>query len=114
VASTGHERVIEIYHSYSDAYARRPRDLADATTQAQATQILANGATLEAGYLEAARDALDATGAAVEQAYQDAVAARVAVNAAYQNAQALTAKIALVTAICGKVSDLVKTASGKG
>ena len=73
---------------------------------------LANVNALEASYLEAARAALDATGAVVEQAYADARAARAAVDAAYQGAKDIVEKIRLVGSLARKASALVKVAGG--
>jgi hypothetical protein len=106
------DRLIEVYQSYSDAYARRADDLAAAQSPDQIRAILANVNALEATYLEAARNALDATGSVVEQAYADAQAARAAVDAAYQGAKDIVEKIRLVGSLAKKASALVKAAGG--
>ena len=112
MSSSAHDRLIEVYQSYSDAYDRRAADLAAAQTPDQVSAILANVNTLECAYLEAARDALDATGPVVEQAYADAQAARAAVDAAYQAAKDIVEKIRLVGSVAKKVTALVKIAQG--
>ena len=112
MTSSAHDRLIEVYKSYADAYDRRAGDLAAAQTPDQVSAILANVNTLECAYLEAARDALDATGPAVEQAYTDAQAARAAVDAAYQAAKGIVEKIRLVGGVAKKATALVKAAQG--
>jgi hypothetical protein len=112
MTSTAQDRLIEVYKSYSDAYERRPADLAAAQSPDQINAILANVNALECAYLEAARDALDATGPAIEQAYADAQAARTAVDAAYQNAKGIVEKIRLVDSLAKKATALVKAAHG--
>lgn len=110
--TSAHDRLIELYQSYSDAYDRRAADLAAAQSPDQINAILANVNTLECAYLEAARNALDATGPAVEQAYADAQAARAAVDAAYQNARDIVEKIRVVGRLATKATALVKAAQG--
>ena len=112
MSSSAHDRLIEVYQSYSDAYDRRAADHAAAQTPDQVSAIRANVNTLECAYLEAARDALDATGPVVEQAYADAQAARAAVDAAYQAAKDIVEKIRLVGSVAKKVTALVKIAQG--
>lgn len=110
MATTAHDRLIEVYQSYSDAYDRRAADLAAAQSPDQINAILTNVNALECAYLDAARNALDASGAVVEQAYADAQAARAAVNAAYQNAKDIVEKIRLVGSLAKKATALVKAA----
>jgi len=112
MTTSAHDRLIALYQSYSDAYDRRAGDLAAAQTPDQINAILSNINTLECAYLEAARDALDATGPAVEQAYADAQAARTAVDAAYQDAKGIVEKIRLVGSVAKKATALVKAARG--
>ena len=113
MATTAQDRLIEIHQSYSDAYARRALDLVQATTQAQAQQILQNVRDLESAYLLAAKQALDADGDAVELAYRDAQAARAEIDQAYQEAKAIGDKIRLAGQVVDKVTDLVKLAAKK-
>lgn len=112
MTSSAQDRLMEVYKSYADAYDRRAGDLAAAQTPEQINAILTNVNTLECAYLDAARDALDASGAAVEQAYTDAQAARAAVDAAYQNAKSIVEKIRLVGSVAKKATALVKAAHG--
>lgn len=108
--STPQERLDEVYLAYSNAYRRRFADLKEAVSQRQAKDILTNVRNLEATYLKAATDALDATSAAVETAYQDAQQARTAIDDAYKAAVALTEKIRLIGAGAKVVGELVKKA----
>lgn len=110
--SSAQDRLLEVYKSYGDAYDRRAADLAAAQSPDQINAILANVNTLECAYLEAAREALDATGPVVEQAYADAQAARAAVDAAYQQAKDIVTKIRLVGSLAKKATALVKAAHG--
>ncbi|HSI17284.1 MAG TPA: hypothetical protein VK980_05910 [Sphingomonas sp.] len=112
MTSTAQDRLMEVYQSYSDAYERRSDDLAAAQSPDQIKAILANVNTLEIAYLEAARNALDATGPAIEQAFTDAQTARAAVDAAYQNAKGIVEKIRLVGSLAKKATALVKAAHG--
>lgn len=112
MTTTAHDRLIEVYTSYSAAYDRSGDDLASAQTPDQVRAVLANLDALELVYLEAARNALDATGAVVEQAFTDARAAREAVDQAYQDAKEMVEKIRLVGSLAKKASTLVKAAKG--
>ena len=112
MTTTAQDRLLEVYQSYADAYDRRGTDLAAAQSPDQINAILANVNALETAYLEAARNALDATGPAVEQAYADAQAARAAVEAAYQGAKDIVEKIRLVGSLAKKATALVKAAHG--
>jgi hypothetical protein len=114
MASTNDDRQALVYQSYKDAFERRSADLMAATSADQAKAVMANISALEAAWLTAANEALDATGPAIEGAYDAAVAAKQKVDAAYAANQALTAKIGAVGALVGKVGDLVTAASGKG
>ena len=108
--STPQERLDEVYLAYSNAYRRRFADLSEAANQQQAKDILTNVRSLEATYLKAATDALDATSAAVETVYRDAQNARSAIDEAYNAAVALAQKIRLVGAGAKVVGELVKKA----
>lgn len=108
--STPQERLDEVYLAYSSAYRRRFADLKEASSQQQAKYVLTNVRNLEATYLKAATDALDATSSAVEAVYRDAQNARTAIDEAYNDAVALAEKIRLVSAGAKAVGELVKRA----
>lgn len=108
--STPQDRLDEVYLAYANAYQRRFADLRDATSQQQVEQILNNVRELEATYLRAAADALDASHAQVEEAYAAAQEARAAIEEAYASAADLTEKIRLVGAGAKAVGKLVKEA----
>jgi len=91
MTSSAHDRLIEVYKSYADAYDRRAGDLAAAQTPDQVSAILANVNTLECADLEAARAAVDA---------------------AYQAAKGIVEKIRLVGGVAKKATALVKAAQG--
>jgi tryptophan 2,3-dioxygenase len=101
-----------VQDAYSKAYARRPDDLKQATSSDQVQQILDNVDMLEEQYLDAARQALDAGGSAVEQAYRDATTAKQQVEQAYENALELPDRIAAVTTLADNVQKLVVAATG--
>lgn len=105
------DRLALVQDAYSKAYARRPEDLKQATSSDLVQQILDNVDALEEQYLDAAREALDATGAAVEQAFHDASTARQQVEQAYENALELPDRIAAVTTLTDNVQKLVATAT---
>lgn len=108
--STPQDRLDEVYLAYSNAYKRRFADLKEAGSKQQVKDVLANVRNLEATYLKAAIDALDATANEVEEAYLDARQARVAIDDAYDAAVSLAEKIRLVGAGAKAVGDLVKKA----
>jgi hypothetical protein len=114
MASTNQDRQALVYQSYKDAFERRGDDLMAATSKAEAQAVIANCSALEAEWLKAANEALDANGPAIEGAYQAAAAAKKGVDDAYAANAALTARIAAVGDLAGKVGDLVTAASGKG
>jgi hypothetical protein len=105
------DRLALIQDAYSKAYARRPEDLKQATSNDQVQQILDNCDALEERYLDAARDALDATGAGVEQAFNDATTAKQQVEQAYEHALELPDRIAAVTTLWDNVQKLVAAAT---
>ena len=113
MASTAQERLLAVYEAYSKAYDRRSQDWKDAKTNAQADAVAQNVEHLEALYLKAAKQSLDATGQAIEDALGAAKAAQKAVNDAYEGAKDLAEKIKLVGGVVGKVGDLITKASGK-
>jgi tryptophan 2,3-dioxygenase len=106
------DRLALVQDAYSKAYARRPDDLKQATSSDQVQQILDNVDMLEEQYLDAARQALDAGGSAVEQAYRDATTAKQQVEQAYENALELPDRIAAVTTLADNVQKLVVAATG--
>lgn len=108
--STPQDRLDEVYLAYANAYQRRFADLKEATSEKQAEQILNNVRDLEATYLKAAADALDAGHAEVEEAYAAAQEERAAIEEAYENAVDIAAKIRLVGAGSKAVGKLVKEA----
>ena len=108
--STPADRLQAIHDSFSKAYARRLKDWKEATSQAQADAVSKNLNRLEETYLRAAKQALDANGAAVEAAYGEATKAQRAVDEAYQKAKALPERIRLVSSIAGSVADLLRKA----
>lgn len=110
MASTARDRLHLVYDAYSRAYDRRLQDWKEATTKAQADAISRNVDRLETQYLKAARQALDATGQDVEDAYLAAKSAQEDIDKAYEKAKALAEKIALVGKIVGKVGDLISKA----
>lgn len=108
--TTPQERLDEVYLAYSNAYRRRFADLKEAGSQQQAKAVLTNVRNLEASYLKAATDALDANSAAVEAAYKDAKQAREDIDAAYESAVKLAEKIRLVGAGAKAIGELIKKA----
>jgi hypothetical protein len=112
MASSPADRLALIYQAYKDAFARRGMDLKDARTPDDAQAVLANVDDLERAYLDAARQALDANGDAVEAAYQAAKSAADAVDKAYREGQALAARITAVAGVATAVSNLLAKAAG--
>lgn len=110
MASSSKERLYEIYTAYNIAFTRRSSDLKEAASDAQADQILKNVESLESAYLKAAKQALDAAGPEVEQAYQSAVAARKEIQSAYNQAKKLALRIKAVGGAVKAVGNLVKLA----
>lgn len=110
--STPLERLEEIHAAYSAALQRRPLDLSQDITAAQANAILNNVRKLEASFLQAATAALNATGAEVEAAMSDAQAVRAEIDAAYRAAKDIAEKIRLVSRGVKAVGNLVKKAQG--
>ena len=110
--STDKERLAVIHDAYSKAYARRLKDWQEAKSQTQAKVIADNLYRLELTYLRAAKQALDANGKAVEDAYATAKAAQKEVDDAYKDAKAIADKIRLVAGIATSVGTLLKKAGG--
>lgn len=110
--STPAQRLLVIHEAFSKAYARRAGDLKDARSDAEADRILRNVDSLETAYLKAAKQALDASGEAVEEAYNIAKKAQKDINDAYNKAKALPERISLSTSVVRSVSELIRKASG--
>lgn len=108
--STPLERLEEIHAAFSAALRRRPADLKAASTQAQVISVLANARDLEASFLKAATEALEATGADVEAAMASAARARQDIDDAYRDAKDIAEKIRLVARGAKAVGELVKKA----
>jgi hypothetical protein len=108
--STRSERLHVIYEAYSKAYERRLQDWQEATSKDQAEAIATNLGSLEEAYLRAAKQALDANGAAVEAAFSAAQEAQKATDDAYQDAKAIPEKIRHVTGVVASVGDLLRKA----
>ncbi len=111
--SAPQERLYAIYDSYSKAFDRQTQDWRDAKTKAEANAVFRNVEKLEGLYLKAAKQALDANGAAVEAALAAAKAAQQQIDDAYLAAKALAERIRLVGGVIGKVGDLIAKAGGK-
>jgi gamma-glutamyl:cysteine ligase YbdK (ATP-grasp superfamily) len=110
--STCADRLAAIHDAYSKAYARRLADWAQAQADDQAQAISDNLEELELNYLRAAKQALDADGSAVENAYAAAKQAQTDVDDAYQAAKGIAEKIQLVSSVVTSVGDLLQKASG--
>lgn len=113
MTSTAKDRLFEVYETYRLAKERRDLDWRDATTLTQVQKIQKNVVNLETTYLKAAASALDANGAAIEEAYYEAKQARQTVEDAYDKAKALPERIRTVSDAARSVAKLVKNASAK-
>lgn len=109
--STTAERLAVIHEAYSKAYARRLQDWKEAKSEAQAKTISSNLYRLEETYLRAARQALDANGKAVEDAFTAARSAQKEVDEAYKKAKSIPEKIRTVSGMVTSVGELLKTAA---
>jgi hypothetical protein len=112
--SSANDRLTVIHQAYKSAFARRAADLKQATTSAQVQAIMDNVDSLEASYLDAARQSLDATGPDIEACYQAALSATQNVEKAYAQGQALAARITAVAGVVSAVGNLVTKAAGAG
>jgi len=110
MSSSAADRLDVIYTSWKDAFDRRADDLKEAVSGEQAKAIVANVSNLEETYLAAAKQALDATGPAVEAAYTQAVATKQAVENAYAQSVALEQRISAVGKLVGDVANLAASA----
>ena len=99
-----------VYNAYRTAYLNRSKDWKECTTMAQADGVATNVDKLETLYLKAGKQALNATGNDVENAYRLAKSAQDEVENAYKQAVALAERIRLVGQIAGKVGDLISKA----
>lgn len=112
--TTATERLAVVYDSYKCVYAHRAQDLKEAATDEDVDRILANVDSLEGCYLAAAKQALDASGGEVEEAFAGARAAHGLVVKAYEDAIALAEKIRLVSSSARAVASLLAKAGRKG
>jgi hypothetical protein len=112
MASTADERLALFLANYQRSAARRPGELKAATNAADVDRILAVTDDLEAKYLDAAQQALDATGPDVEAAYQAALAATQAVEHAYAQGKALADRIRAVAGAATALGNLLTKAAG--
>ncbi|HEX8239355.1 MAG TPA: hypothetical protein VF574_06420 [Allosphingosinicella sp.] len=110
--STANQRLTVIYNAYKSAFARRASDLKQATTAEQVQAIMDNVDALEASYLDAARQSLDATGPDIEACYQAALSATQSAEKAYASGKALAERIAAVSGVVSAVGNLVTKAAG--
>ena len=110
--SDSNDRLLVVYDAYSKAYDRRLQDWSEATSTEQAKSISDHVDALETLYLGAAKQALDATGQAIEDAFAAAKEAQKAIDDAYDSAKNIADKIRLVGSIVGKVGDLITEAKG--
>jgi hypothetical protein len=109
--STPEDRLAVILKAYSIARDRQDEDIGEAESDAQADAIRSNLASLQLAYLRAERSKLDASGAAVESAYQAAEGATDAVARAYRKGAALADRIRAVSGAVTAVASLTAKAS---
>lgn len=110
MASTDKDRLHEMrlaLQAARDARANLPDDATSAQRQAMQSEIDA----LELSFFRAGKAALDATGDAVEQAFDAAVAARKAVETALAKAKKTAEQIKLIGKLVGAVGNLLAKAS---
>lgn len=98
------------FQSWKDAFDRREEDLQAAQSREQAQAVMANISRLDAAWLQAANAALDASRPGIEDAFNQAAAAKQAVDEAYADAKSLAERIGKVGDLAGKVGDLVDKA----
>src|SRR4051812_10064820 len=111
MASTPQQRVAVVAAAYNEANAHRDQDIADAQNDGQYQQIVDNLRTLESAFLDTAAEALQATGAAVEAAYDSAKTAADEVQQAYADGKAIADRIRSVAAAAAAVTQLIQTAA---
>jgi hypothetical protein len=109
--STPDERLAVILKAYSIARDRQDEDIAQAESDDQADSVRSNLASLQLAYLRAERSRLDASGAAVESAYQAAQGATGDVVRAYKQGAALADRIRAVSGAVTAVASLAAKAS---
>ena len=112
MTSSSQDRLAVIYAAYQTAFRQRENDIAQAGSDAEANAVRRNIAALEAAYLKAEREGLEANGPEVEAAYQAASAAADAVTRAYQEGKALADRIRAVAGAVTAVSNLMDKAAG--
>ena len=113
--STPKDRLFEVYLAYQSALSRRAADLAEATSQAQVTQILTSIDKLQSQYFKAALSELSATSGEVDLGSNDRE------FWTYRRcrrphrhplpAKSLAERISLVAKVVAKVGELVKKAA---
>lgn len=108
--STRQERLDQIFFAYRDAYARRRRDLGEATAE-QVDAVISNVDQLELLWLRAARQSLEASGQQVEDAYQAAKNANEETRRAYEQARDLAERITQVGKLVGAIGNLLEKAA---
>ena len=111
-SSSAGDRLAVIYNAYKAAADSRAADLKKATTPEEVRSIMANAGALEAAYLEAVDQSLNASGPDIEACYQAALAATAKVERAYAQGQALAARIQAVSGAVTAVGNLVIKAAG--
>jgi hypothetical protein len=109
--SSAEDRLAVLLRLYESARDRQDQDMADATSDAQADAIQSNLDALKLNYLKAERERLEASGAAVEAAYQSAKAAADNVDRAYRRGAALAERIRTVAVAVTAASSLLAKAA---
>ena len=112
MSSSPEDRLALVQASFKAAYRRREADLEAAAGQpALQKQIFDIVDGFELAYTRAANAALEASGPAIEAAYDAAKAAGAQVDQAYQEAKALPDRIRAASDALGAVTNLVDKAS---
>lgn len=109
--SSPEDRLAVILKAYSIARDQQDKDIAEAESDEQADSVRSNLASLQLAYLRAERSQLEANGAAVESAYQAAMAATDDVTRAYRQGAALADRIRAVAGAVTAVASLAAKAS---
>ena len=108
--STPQERLQLISDAHSKAKARIPSDLLKVESDAQKAEVLHNFFKLDVQLAKAQLEALDANGAAVEDAHSKAKKAQEDIDAAYKTAKAIAEKIRLGGKVVTSITNLVRKA----
>lgn len=111
--SSAEDRLDLIQKAYEAASRRREADVMAAQTVEERDRILANCDALELAFLKARRQSLEATGPAVEAAYQAARDATDAVETAYRQGKGIADKIRSVSGALQAITSLVGKAGGQ-